>query len=136
MSWTDTCTNCNATRATCECGDYCSYSKKIKQNNMTQLQIAEKLREQIKEQWPYVSTILVLYENNIDGIFTDRIQSMVDKLLPGEVFYQMNSIYKAFEMFLLPQLIKNDGNINPILSLPINIVLFGSEDNPLGILKH
>lgn len=116
---------------------------------MTTLEIAEKLREQIKEQWPYVSTILALYANNKDGIFTERIQSMVDKLLPDEVFYRIAQSYLNSSITLYkPVLVGNELVNHPdalfeyripynqeIKSLPINIVLFGSEDNPLGILK-
>lgn len=107
---------------------------------MTQLQIAEKLREQIKEQWPYVSTILALYENNTEGQFSERIQAMVDKLLPDEVFYICDDKWFRKDMPLTIESILKRGldskdDSNRIQSLPINIVLFGSKDNPLGILK-
>ena len=98
---------------------------------MNNLEIAEKLREQIKEQWPYVSTILALYENNKDGIFTERVQSMVSKLLPDEVFYLFDG---KSEIELIDPWDSNVG-IEVIDSLPINVVLFATEDNPLGILK-
>jgi hypothetical protein len=104
---------------------------------MTQLQIAEKLREQIKEQWPFVSTILALHENinNDDGKFNERIQGMIDKLMPYEVFYQEVS-YNNID--LEPKLLGNSYGtyaFREIKSLPINQVLFSSESNPLGILK-
>jgi hypothetical protein len=106
---------------------------------MTQLEIALKLREQIKAEWPYVSTILALYENNKDGIFTERVQSMVSKLLPDEVFYICDDKWFRKDMPLTIESIlkrglhsKDDSNIK---SLPINVVLFATEDNPLGILK-
>ena len=105
---------------------------------MTNLEIALKLREQIKEQWPFVSTILALYENNEGKIFTDRIQSMVDKLLPNEVFYIHDKDWTGLDKPTLYELCYKWGwrpKANEIKSLPINIVLFGSEDNPLGILK-
>jgi hypothetical protein len=102
---------------------------------MTQLQIAEKLREQIKEQWPYVSTILALYVNNTDGKFTERIQDMIDRLMPREVFYYNDYHHKLAKVYKFKLL---DETINieiPILSLPINQVLFSSEDNMFGHLK-
>jgi hypothetical protein len=115
---------------------------------MTQLQIAEKLREQIKEQWPYVSTILALYANNTDGRFTERIQDMVDRLLPREVFYQKARCFVDQEttlrkVVLFGKEVNNSNDIvkyhiayaEPILSLPINQVLFASEDNMFGHLK-
>lgn len=103
---------------------------------MTNLEIASQLREQIKEQWPYVSTILALYANNSDSKFTDRIQKMVDKLLPDEVFYQMLVNWQITPKSLAPVCVINDvASGFEIKSLPINQVLFSSEDNPLGILK-
>jgi hypothetical protein len=106
---------------------------------MTQLQIAEKLREQIKEQWPYVSTILALYANNTNGIFTERIQDMIDRLLPREVFYIYDNKWFRKNMPLtIESMLKvglhshDDSNI---LALPINQVLFSSEDNMFGHLK-
>jgi hypothetical protein len=115
---------------------------------MTNLEIAEKLREQIKVEWPYVSTILALYENNKDGIFADRIQSMVSKLLPDEVFYCKS--YLLSDSIHNPEFMNTDTPIlygnrsfgeykaklnSEVYSLPINIVLFATKDNPLGILK-
>lgn len=111
---------------------------------MTQLEIAEKLREQIKEQWPYVSTILALYENNTKGQFSTRINIMVDKLLPDEVFYSSSLIFGYAESIKksdYPVILGNNSKFytldknGEIKSLPINIVLFGSKDNLLGILK-
>ena len=102
---------------------------------MTQLQIAEKLREQIKAEWPYVSTILALYANNTNGQFTERIQDMIDRLLPREVFYgdcwgnklgNIKGITIDLEYIITGTEIK---------SLPINQVLFSSEDNMFGYLK-
>lgn len=100
---------------------------------MTNLQIAEKLREQIKAEWPYVSTILALYANNKDGIFTERIQDMVSKLLFDEVFYIELDWHK--DKYVLLDVVKIQNFNAEIKSLPINQVLFSSEDNPLGILK-
>ena len=116
---------------------------------MTQLEIALKLREQIKEQWPFVSTILVLYENNTGEQFTERIQDMVDRLLPKEVFYQiaqsyLNSSTNLYKAVLVGKELINHPDAlfeyripynQEIKSLPINQVLFASEDNPLGVLK-
>ena len=111
---------------------------------MNNLEIAEKLKEQIREQWPYVSTILSLHEHNSKGLFTEMIRKKVAKVLPDEVFYQMaqSTGSKNYES---PWLLKyiyeyEDADLympssQIIESLPINIVLFGSEDNPLGILK-
>lgn len=117
---------------------------------MTNLEIALKLREQIKEQWPFVSTILTLYENNkpeitaedfqvafgsykSKGIFTEHIQDMVDRLLPKEVyFYQISFNNIDLQPILIGGKLESNGNI---YSLPINQVLFSSENNPLGILK-
>lgn len=92
---------------------------------MTQLEIAQILREQIKQEWPFVSTILALYENNTEGQFSERIQAMVNKLLPDEVYYD------SFRT----ELINNKSTLDFIKSLPIQVVLFATEDNPLGILK-
>lgn len=108
---------------------------------MTQLEIAQILREQIKQEWPYVSTILALHENNASNRFGQRIKSMVSKLLPEEVFYQMAQ--HEVTSLVTPVLIEINiapehyfiSQITIIESLPINIVLFGSKDNPLGILK-
>jgi hypothetical protein len=114
---------------------------------MTQLEIALKLREQIKEQWPFVSTILALYENNINGQFTERIQDMVDRLLPKEVFYytecekwgycESHSTVKDKYLIVGTKYIKEcfveDNTL--IESLPINQVLFASVDNPKGKLE-
>jgi len=97
---------------------------------MKNLQIAEKLREQIKAQWPYVSTILALYANNSDGRFTERIQDMIDRLLPNEVYFVTDG-----ENVQLVSTFDSDIGIEIIEWLPINQVLFSSEDNPLGILK-
>lgn len=106
---------------------------------MTQLEIALKLREQIKEQWPFVSTILALYENNINGQFTERIQYMVDRLLPKEVYYIHDDKWFRADMPLTIESMLKKGlhsyDDSNILSLPINQVLFASEDNLLGILK-
>jgi hypothetical protein len=106
---------------------------------MTNLQIAEKLREQIKAEWPYVSTILALYENNKDGKFTERIQDMVDRLMPREVYYIHDDKWFRKNMPLTIESMLKEGlhshDDSNILSLPINQVLFSSEDNPLGILK-
>lgn len=116
---------------------------------MTNLEIAEKLREQIKAEWPYVSTILALYANNSDGQFTERIQDMVDRLLPKEVFYQVANCYVSdkttlHKIVLLGEKINDNPNSvfeyhikwsEPICSLPINQVLFSSEDNMFGHLK-
>ena len=116
---------------------------------MTNLEIALKLREQIKAKWPYVSTILALYENNtkldineledfhlgsegIKGVFTERIQDMVDRLLPKEVFYQEAS---PNNIDIAVSLIKETiYKMLPIKSLPINQVLFSSDNNPEGKL--
>jgi hypothetical protein len=97
---------------------------------MTTLEIAEKLREQIKAEWPYVSTILALYANNTNGQFTERIQDMLDRLLPNEVYY----VFDGITIELIGPF-DSDIGIEVIESLPINQVLFSSEDNPLGILK-
>jgi hypothetical protein len=102
---------------------------------MTNLEIAEKLREQISQQWPYVSTILALWENNKDGVFTERVQSMVSKLLPDEVFYYNAYHHKLARVYNFKLLDDKLGMEIPILSLPINVVLFATKDNPLGILK-
>ena len=115
---------------------------------MSNLEIAIKLREQIKEQWPYVSTILALYVNNTEGQFTERIQDMIDRLLPREVFYQKARCFVDQEttlrkVVLFGKEVSKPNDIikyhiaysEPICSLPINQVLFSSEDNPLGILK-
>jgi len=107
---------------------------------MTNLEIAEKLREQIKAEWPYVSTILALYENNASNRFGQRIKQMVAKLLPDEVYYQMAQ--HEVTSLTTPILIENNkapeqyfiSVITIIESLPINIVLFSSEDNPEGKL--
>lgn len=100
---------------------------------MTNLEIAEKLREQIKVEWPYVSTILALYANNTNRGFSNEISDMVDRLLPKVVYYQ-NVSFNNID--ITPLLTKTTiFDILPIEWLPINIVLFGSEDNPLGILK-
>ena len=97
---------------------------------MTQLEIALKLREQIKEQWPFVSTILALHENNTDGKFTERIQDIVDRLLPNEVYY----VFDGITIELIGPF-DSDIGIEVIESLPINQVLFSSEDNMFGHLK-
>ena len=102
---------------------------------MTQLQIAEKLREQIKEQWPYVSTILALYENNKDGIFTERIQDMTDRLLPDEVFYYNEYEFKLAKVYNYKLVSVSMDKEHTIYWLPINQVLFSSEDNMFGHLK-
>jgi hypothetical protein len=103
---------------------------------MTQLQIAEKLREQIKAEWPYVSTILALYANNTDGKFTERIQDMVDRLLPKEVFYYNQYEFKMAKVYSYVLLgIVDLVDEYTIESLPINQVLFSSEDNMFGHLK-
>jgi hypothetical protein len=102
---------------------------------MTQLQIAEKLREQIKEQWPYVSTILALYANNTDGKFTERIQDMVDRLLPREVFYCNIYEFKLAKVYYYRVFTDDIKEKFTIESLPINQVLFSSEDNMFGHLK-
>ena len=109
---------------------------------MTQLEIALKLREQIKEQWPFVSTILALYANNTNGQFTERIQDMVDRLLPKEVYFVVLNTFLINNFPVLVGTKNKDGiflleecGINNIESLPINQVLFASEDNPLEILK-
>jgi hypothetical protein len=117
---------------------------------MIQLEIALKLREQIKEQWPFVSTILALHENNKGHIFTDRIQRMIDRLLPDAVFYhpegqrlsnRRDSLNMVIERIPIIVGIKSTDkygyrvSVEGISSLPINQVLFASEDNPLGILK-
>lgn len=101
---------------------------------MANLEIAEKLREQIREQWPYVSTILALYTsiNNDDGKFNERIKDMLDRVMPYEVFYQEVS-YNNID--LNPIILYNTYSSKEIKSLPINVVLFATEDNPLGILK-
>lgn len=99
---------------------------------MTNLEIALKLREQIKEQWPFVSTILALYENNTNNQFTDRIQDMIDRLIPTNVYYYDISFNN---IDLEPVLVGGALSSGNIQWLSINIVLFGSEDNPLGILK-
>lgn len=101
---------------------------------MTQLEIALKLREQIKEQWPYVSTILALYENNTEGQFSERIQTMVDKLLPDEVYYGECWVNKGANIKSVTIELSYIITGSYITSLPINIVLFGSEDNPNGEL--
>lgn len=101
---------------------------------MTTLEIAEDLQPQIAEKWAYTHEILDLYEYNKDGRFTERIQSMVDRLLPTEVYYV---IFKdKFEKAVLLSELEQIVEVDEIKSLPINIVLFGSKDNPLGILKH
>lgn len=104
---------------------------------MTNLEIALKLREQIKKQWPHVSTILALYKNNTEGIFTERIQKMVGKL-PDEVFYLHDDNRTGLDNPMLFETCYNDGwrpRATEIKSLPINTVLFATEDNLLGILK-
>ena len=98
---------------------------------MNQLEITEKLREQIKEQWPYVSTILALYANNTDGKFTERIQDMIDRLLPREVFYY---VFYDKTISLVGSTVEVQHSVD-IKSLPINQVLFSSEDNMFGHLK-
>jgi hypothetical protein len=100
---------------------------------MSNLEIAIKLREQIKEQWPYVSTILALYANNTDGKFTERIQDMVSKLLFDEVFYI--ELYWHKDKYILLDVVKVQNFNAEIKSLPINQVLFSSEDNMFGHLK-
>ena len=119
---------------------------------MTNLEIAGKLREQIKVEWPYVFTILALHTsiNNDDGKFNERIQSMVNKLLPDEVFYHpkgkrlgnrhvpLGTIIDDMPIIVGIKSTEEYGYFNSeesILSLPTNQVLFSSEDNPLGILK-
>jgi hypothetical protein len=100
---------------------------------MTNLQIAEDLRDQIAEKWAYTHEILDLYEYNKDGRFTERIQSMIDRLLPTEVYYII--VTNKFEEAILLSNIEQIVEVSEIKSLPINQVLFSSEDNPLGILK-
>jgi hypothetical protein len=112
---------------------------------MSNLEIAIKLREQIKEQWPYVSTILVLYANNTDGRFTERIQDMIDRLMPREAYYYSHCYYTDallktttivdYNIIEIDSLGTDYVTTGEIKSLPINQVLFSSEDNPLGILK-
>ena len=105
---------------------------------MNNLEIAQQLREQIKEHWPYVSTILALYESNKGMIFTDRIQRMIDRLLPDAVFYILDDTWTGLDNPMLFDTCYKSGwrpSATEIKSLPINIVLFASETNPLGILK-
>jgi hypothetical protein len=101
---------------------------------MTQLEMAQKLREQIKQEWSYVSTILALHDNN-KGQFTERIQAMVNKLLPDEVFY--GEFWPNNFSDLTDITVKLEDAISgfEIKSLPIQVVLFATESNPLGILK-
>lgn len=120
--------------------EWCGYSEKIKQKkDMTNLEIAENLREQLQEQWPCASTMLKLYANNEDGVFTDRLINMVDRLLPSEVFYQMAEheiVSKKIPVILGTQTPKEYfvSSTAPIESLPINMVLFASADNLTGKL--
>jgi hypothetical protein len=102
---------------------------------MNQLEIAEKLREQIKAQWPYVSIILALYANNTDGIFTERIQDMIDRLLPREVFYYNEYEFKLAKVYNYKLVSVSMDKEHTIYCLPINQVLFSSEDNPKGKLE-
>jgi len=102
---------------------------------MTQLQIAEKLREQIKAEWPYVSIILALYANNTDGKFTERIQDMIDRLLPREVFYYNEYEFKLAKVYNYKLVSVSMDKKHTIYCLPINQVLFSSEDNPKGKLE-
>lgn len=100
---------------------------------MTQLEIAEDLQSQIAEKWAYTHEILDLYQYNKDGRFTERIQSMIDRLLPTEVYYV---IFKdKFEEAILLSEVEHIVEVDEIKSLPINTVLFATENNPLGILK-
>ena len=108
---------------------------------MNQLEISLKLREQIKAEWPYVSTILALYENNTSNRVGQRIKQMVSKLLPDEVYYQMaqHEVTSLTTPVLIETNVAPEGYFISVIaiieSLPINTVLFASEDNPLGILK-
>jgi hypothetical protein len=94
---------------------------------MEKLEIIQQLREQIKEQWFYVATILALYDNNYDKKY---IKDEIDRLLPKEVFYQDVSFNN---IDLTPVLLEKYGaNILPIQSIPIYQVLFATKENPLG----
>jgi len=98
---------------------------------MTNLEIARDLADCMLD-WPYIHDIWGLQQHNTDGRFTERIQSMVDRLFPFEIFYfirENNALTMDFYQNF------DDITVDEIKSLPINIVLFGSEDNPLGILK-
>lgn len=97
---------------------------------MTQLEIAQQLRKQIADNWPFVKEILALHENNTEGQFNEHIKDRVNKLLSNEVFYQEVSFNNVD---ITITLLENYGSkFNPINSMPIYQVLFATEEKPLG----
>lgn len=92
---------------------------------MKEEKIAAYLREEIKESWPHVGTVLALHANNKNGQFNESIDDIVDRLLPKDVHYgfmkagKMPVLLEAFNLALGI----SEGNI---FSLPIRKVLFES----------
>jgi hypothetical protein len=60
---------------------------------------------------------------------------MLDRLLPREVFYCNIYEFKLSKVYYYRVFTDDIKEKFTIESLPINQVLFASEDNPLGILK-
>jgi len=90
---------------------------------MKEEKIAAYLREQIKDSWPHVGTVLALHANNKNGQFSESIDDIVDRLLPKEVHYgfmKAGNMPVLLESFSL-ELGISEGNIH---SLPIRKVLF------------
>jgi hypothetical protein len=92
---------------------------------MKEEKIAAYLREQIKDSWPHVGTVLALRANNKNGQFSESIDDIMDRLLPREVHY---GFMKASNMPVLLELFNLDFGVSKgnIHSLPIRKVLFES----------
>lgn len=110
---------------------------------MTQLEIAQQLRKQIANNWPFVKEILELNECNKNNQFDSIIKDRIERLLPREVFYKKAETIEYSQYFeywvnslIEFYLLKNPDMYVPdsaeLNSMPIYQVLFATEEKPLG----